>query len=1065
MDTTLNNDRLLAMSQQQLDDALQSQSARPDSKRGGERQRHHRPRHDVQRRHRAGDQRFRVARQVFDAAHGIARQSDDTVWSQRDRCRGLRGPELARRKRLHRARLFENVDPGTLDPRRNPAHSPESLSRRRLLGEEAADQLQPGVFGRARDAAIGILRFGAVRPNARRRTCRAAGRDERRARPRRPAQLPLPFGCLRPAALCAGLRSPRQHRRRRGGVRHRADRLSRLSGAARRRGRERRFLSVGAGGSRRRGSCTSSSRAATASRRATTSWRSMRQHSASAAAAYVNWRGRTMLQVREEAAIREAMEAFSIGTPPRSHRRRRSSCTRMLRHFLSDEIAAGRLTMTPEAPTARGSAGSPTPYRRHRADRAAAVTLGAAWRSSEGCFAAAGAPCKRRRDPEICPRVDPAVRAERIAATRRPRRHQRLQRRRNAETRRGAARSSSSSGLADPQLCGAARLYGAGVWRACEPSTSRAGSGSTAEAPSRLHEQLRRQPRKLHGRLHQQGRFGLNFVFSNGIGYPTTRWLLSDGCKDEQKFKNFLHRHQFYTQVWYNAHPGLTAADLERNARIRAGLEASSLSPAQCRAMGGAAMNATNAGSAVEYEDVQGIVRFGYKHLTEARYVLLRIADAQAAREWLGAAPVATSATATTLPETALQVAFTAAGLRALGVPEEVVGAFSRRVRRRHCRPREPFAAARRRWGQRARELGRGAWPVREPHVLVALFAAPGKVDAFAASLRTEPWSGAFTQIACLDTSDLGGVEPFGFTDGISQPVIDWDARQNVARQQAELRQLGRARRVSARICKRVRLLYGTSAGRLRAAQPTCFRRQKKTPAGATSAATARISCFAICARTFEHFGRSRNPTSSPSAFVGRRRNGDPLVPPAAAPIEGIEKAAPGAPQNNFTYAGDPQGVLCPFGAHIRRANPRTGDFPAVPSGPIGYGRRDARLWQERLSRRLDVLGSLSPRPAARPRIRPRLDRRKRLGRRRPATSRLAACAFVCLNANIARQFEFLQNAWISSDSFDGLIGESDPLLGDREPDPRRSRHRRLRRSTAKDAARQRMPDCRDSSR
>jgi hypothetical protein len=75
--------------------------------------------------------------------------------------------------------------------------------------------------------------------------------------------------------------------------------------------------------------------------------------------------------------------------------------------------------------------------------------------------------------------------------------------------------------------------------------------------------------------------FGLNFVFSNGIGYPATRWLLAGGCKDEQKFKNFLYRHQFATQVWYNARPGLTAADLERNGRIRAGLEARSLTAAQ----------------------------------------------------------------------------------------------------------------------------------------------------------------------------------------------------------------------------------------------------------------------------------------------------------------------------------------------------------------------------------------------------------------------------------------------------------------------------------------------------
>jgi hypothetical protein len=78
--------------------------------------------------------------------------------------------------------------------------------------------------------------------------------------------------------------------------------------------------------------------------------------------------------------------------------------------------------------------------------------------------------------------------------------------------------------------------------------------------------------------------FGLNFVFSNGVGYPKTRWLVAGGCKDEQKFKNFLLRHEFYTQVWYDAHPGLTAVDLERNSRVRNGLEARFLSADQARA-------------------------------------------------------------------------------------------------------------------------------------------------------------------------------------------------------------------------------------------------------------------------------------------------------------------------------------------------------------------------------------------------------------------------------------------------------------------------------------------------
>jgi hypothetical protein len=67
--------------------------------------------------------------------------------------------------------------------------------------------------------------------------------------------------------------------------------------------------------------------------------------------------------------------------------------------------------------------------------------------------------------------------------------------------------------------------------------------------------------------------WGLNLVFSNGVGYPRSRWLILDGAKDEQKFKNFIRRHQLPTEVWYNSHPGLTAFDLERNSKIREGIQ------------------------------------------------------------------------------------------------------------------------------------------------------------------------------------------------------------------------------------------------------------------------------------------------------------------------------------------------------------------------------------------------------------------------------------------------------------------------------------------------------------
>lgn len=75
--------------------------------------------------------------------------------------------------------------------------------------------------------------------------------------------------------------------------------------------------------------------------------------------------------------------------------------------------------------------------------------------------------------------------------------------------------------------------------------------------------------------------FGLNVVFSNGIGYPITKWLVFRGAKDEQKFKYFIRRHELATEVWYNGHSGLTNFDLLRNARIRSGLEQQSMTNAE----------------------------------------------------------------------------------------------------------------------------------------------------------------------------------------------------------------------------------------------------------------------------------------------------------------------------------------------------------------------------------------------------------------------------------------------------------------------------------------------------
>ena len=36
----------------------------------------------------------------------------------------------------------------------------------------------------------------------------------------------------------------------------------------------------------------------------------------------------------------------------------------------------------------------------------------------------------------------------------------------------------------------------------------------------------------------------------------------------------------------------------------------------------------------------------------------------------------------------------------------------------------------------------------------------------------------------------------------------------------------------------------------------------------------------------------------------------------------------------------------------------------------------------------------------------------------------------MCLNADIERQYEFIQQTWVSSTSFQGLVAEKDPMIG-----------------------------------
>jgi hypothetical protein len=78
--------------------------------------------------------------------------------------------------------------------------------------------------------------------------------------------------------------------------------------------------------------------------------------------------------------------------------------------------------------------------------------------------------------------------------------------------------------------------------------------------------------------------WGLNLIFSSGVGFPRTAWLVQGGARREQPFKRYLRRHQRPSQVWYKAYPGLTCTDLDRASQIREGLQRPRMSDAEALA-------------------------------------------------------------------------------------------------------------------------------------------------------------------------------------------------------------------------------------------------------------------------------------------------------------------------------------------------------------------------------------------------------------------------------------------------------------------------------------------------
>ena len=412
----------------------------------------------------------------------------------------------------------------------------------------------------------------------------------------------------------------------------------------------------------------------------------------------------------------------------------------------------------------------------------------------------------------------------------------------------------------------------------------------------------------------------------------------------------------------------------------------------------------------IDQHDLQGNVLAGYG-FPHALYAVLRVTDPGAGRDWLAGMLERGITTAVSFggknepkgTDCTRNVAFTHDGLRAIGVPDEALRSFPRdfsqgmAARAELLGDQGPDAPPRWETGLRP----------AEPHVLVTLMAdRPEALADHRAELAHEGLEVVHQQPAAVikdpDTGATVGREHFGFADGFAQPAIDGvaahapDTPVGPTPRPGQGTPIGRGRWRPLAAGEFV-LGYADEAGVVEQRPVDPLRRS-----GSYLVLRKLRQNVALFTRFLRGAaaGDDREARLLAAKIMGRWPDGTPVVkspePPATTP--------PDEPDNDFRYSGDPYGLRCPIGAHIRRANPRD---------DLGFGGRLSS--RHRLIRRGMPYGP----PAVDPAVEDGLER---------------GLVFVCYQASIERQFEVVQGRWLADGDAFGLGEDRDFLLGGEDP-------------------------------
>lgn len=401
-----------------------------------------------------------------------------------------------------------------------------------------------------------------------------------------------------------------------------------------------------------------------------------------------------------------------------------------------------------------------------------------------------------------------------------------------------------------------------------------------------------------------------------------------------------------------------------------------------------------------------------------ARYLFLEVTDPERARQWLADQLSASQAPSprllTAAPRSGLDpfvnVAFTCSGLSAFGLSEAELDGFGHEFREGMDTEHRSRAlgdvreSAPANWG-----WGGSRSPV---DVLLMIFADEANRTSFEGE-QLDALQGAFEIVADRPELFARATEPFGFRDGISQPLFA-GTRLGDAHPEQVVRTgefiLGYHNEHDRFPPTPTVAADREGACWLRPAHDDDSRRDLGRNGSYLVVRQLEQDVASFWSYVENHAGDGAQAGEALAAkLVGRWRDGTPLTlsPEPRTSRSGDRDSEALLGENDFGFmAADAHALRCPVGSHIRRSNPRD----SLTLGDAEASRRTTR--RHRILRRGRSYGP----PAVEPLHED--DEEKR------------GLMFACLNADIGRQFEFVQQTWVDSPSFGGLHHERDPLIG-----------------------------------